>query len=1043
MKKSVKKKEKKNDIKKINDLEKKDIKDIKLSIIVPNYNNEKYLDKSVNYLLSQAYKNVEIIVVNDGSKGNSDEIMEKYMKDNRVKYIKHDVNKGLFQARLTGSDVATGDYIAFLDADDYASYDYYRTLVMKAVETDADMVIGNTVLEYDDGRRIQYPLFNMNFDILEGSKCLDEYFKQDGLIFSWHTVWNKIYSMELWKKARKHYDDIKTRLIMTEDFAFSSVLFYYVRKIATVKNDAIFYCQHEFTSTSVKDINANKAKNNIKDLLTSFNFVEAFMKKVKIYDKYKDNFYNWKHLYSLQHREQINSASKIDIDTKSELLLLLNNYCDDETTINNHWFFSMIETEWDERLEKLKLLISDDKIKCVSFDIFDTLVVRPFLQPVDLFRLMDDYYMNISCGKSAVKFSKFRVLSEQIARDNQFKKDSSIQEVCLDDIYRTIKDVYNLDDNELMLLKNKEIELEKRFCKRRQTAYELFTLAKDLGKKVICTSDMYLSKDVIEDILKNNGYFPDEIYLSCDVGKTKWTGDLFKVMLEKTGFKASSVLHIGDNYETDYSRAKSLGMEAVHFIKTTDLFLDKKYSGNLSQMLNSSLPFWFDNRESQSFMGIRTMTAFVANMYFDNPFRPFDLKTDFNYDPYLIGYYALGMYVFGVTNWLLKGVNGVNDKISFMARDGYLIMESYNIMKKLFDKVPVDEYMYVSRKALIPIMITDKLDFYKLSDFIEINKQTPKSILKYISNVIKVDTSRLEKMCELENIKFDSKFKDLIEFNNYIKIIVDNFYDEEYHRNNRKKLKEYFDKVLGEKPAVFDVGYSGRPEYYLGVLSDKKIDTYFLNINRDDAIEYARFGKFNLYTFFPAKPTATGNAYELLFSKLAPSCIGYDVTKNEVKPIFEEYDNDYQVYNIVNTMQQAALRFVSDIVNTFGKDVELLYYQDYYVALPILAYFNGACDLDRLPLSCVMFEDEIRTGEKCGMVDDMKKDLSTKNQSYLSELVEGTMGSGEKNVGNLTYTFVDLSKKSRFSRLLYYILFDRKTFKRRMSEIKHNMTHKK
>ena len=100
----------------------------KLSIIIPNYNNEKYLKRSLDCVIEQTYKNVEIIVVNDGSKGNSDEIMKTYQeKDIRVKYVKHDVNKGLFQARLTGASVATGDYIAFLDADDYTSIDFYRT----------------------------------------------------------------------------------------------------------------------------------------------------------------------------------------------------------------------------------------------------------------------------------------------------------------------------------------------------------------------------------------------------------------------------------------------------------------------------------------------------------------------------------------------------------------------------------------------------------------------------------------------------------------------------------------------------------------------------------------------------------------------------------------------------------------------------------------------------------------------------------------------------------------------------------------------------
>lgn len=106
--------------------------DKKLSVVVPNYNNEKFLKRSLDCLLEQSYKNLEIIVVNDGSPGDCDALMDNYLSDSRVKYVKHEGNKGLFQARLTGADEATGDYIAFLDADDYVSIDFYRKLMYQA-----------------------------------------------------------------------------------------------------------------------------------------------------------------------------------------------------------------------------------------------------------------------------------------------------------------------------------------------------------------------------------------------------------------------------------------------------------------------------------------------------------------------------------------------------------------------------------------------------------------------------------------------------------------------------------------------------------------------------------------------------------------------------------------------------------------------------------------------------------------------------------------------------------------------------------------------
>ena len=92
----------------------------KISIVIPVYNTEKYFRRCIKSVLQQSYKNLEIIVVDDGSTGNIRDIIQEYIQqDNRIQFICHLENKGLFQARLTGASKATGQYIAFLDSDDY------------------------------------------------------------------------------------------------------------------------------------------------------------------------------------------------------------------------------------------------------------------------------------------------------------------------------------------------------------------------------------------------------------------------------------------------------------------------------------------------------------------------------------------------------------------------------------------------------------------------------------------------------------------------------------------------------------------------------------------------------------------------------------------------------------------------------------------------------------------------------------------------------------------------------------------------------------
>lgn len=1013
------------------------MKNKKLSIVVPNYNNEKYLKKCIECLLQQTYKNVEIIVVNDGSKGKSDEIMATYSDNPKIKYVKHDVNKGLFQARLTGASNATGDYITFLDADDYVSIDYYRTMMRKAEETNSDMVISRMALEYDSGKQIEYKLFEKHFESLNGKECIDQYFKQKGLDFSWHTIWNKIYSKKLWDKAAKHYGDIKEKLVMTEDFAFSTVLFYYCTKITQVQNDRIFYCQHDVTSTSIQDITFSKAEKNIHDMKVSFTFVENFMKKVGIYDKYKEQLNEWKHLYANQHRNNVKRAKKLSKAEKEKIYNIIDEFCDDKSKIYNADFFYTIEVKYNDKLEKIKQLIASPKIKCVSFDIFDTLITRPFYEPLDMFRIMDKDYRELTHNDVGINFSKIRVISENICRENKRNTDPECQEVTLDEIYDTIHTQYEISKDVLEKLKKKECEYEIRFCKRRDTIHELYELALDMGKKVIFTSDMYLPEDVIVKILKENGYTEyTKLYLSSTVKKIKWTGDLYRHVFKDMGLEPGEMIHMGDNFESDYKRAKELGMNSIHIPKTIDVMTKTNYTNNLAQPLIKSLPFWRDNAESIRFMGIRCMMAVVANKLFDNPFKTFDHRTDFNSDPYLIGYYALGMYVYGVTKWILDETNDRYDKVSFMARDGYLILESYKIMKELYSNPAVEEYLYVSRKALIPVMIVDKLDFYKLSEIIEIQTHSPKNVIKYVKNILDIDEEKLEKLCKEQNISYTKKFQNNEEFNRYIKILVDNFYDEARHKEKREKLKEYFNKIMGDKPATFDVGYSGRPEFYLTHLCGKSIDTLFLNINRDDALEYSKVGNFKLKTYFEAKPTATGNAYELLFSKLAPSCIGYNITEKGVEPVFEKYENSYQVEQMVGIMQKAAIEFVSDIINIFKQDTDILYYQDYYITLPIMSYFNSATRLDKRPLDAVEFEDTIRTNKREKMIDSMQEDLNHKNQRTINDLYNNaTIWNKSQKVGKLDYNpTVDLNGRNKFVRLLYYALFDRTTLKRRIRD---------
>lgn len=1007
----------------------------KISVIIPVYNSEEFLPKCLNSLVKQSYKNLELIIVNDGSPKNCKEIAEEYkLKDNRIKYVEHEKNKGLFQARVTGFENSTGDYIAFLDADDYVSNDFYRELIEKAEETNSDIVFSKLVMDYAENDRRIYNLFEFPFEELNGKECYQEFYNQEGLNFAWHITPNKIYSREIWERAVIEYKKVKKHLIMTEDVAFANVLFYYAKKITKVDRVAFFYTKHDGASTSINDITFKKASKNIEDLTTSFSFVENFLKEKGIYEEYKVRFEKWRALYCQMHKSYLLNL-KFNKEEKENLEKMFEKFCPKQFEVRNAGFFSSVETPWNEGLDKIKDKIMKEETKIVSFDIFDTLITRPFLYPKDLFTFLNDDYRKLS-KNVGIDFARIREESEVLARTEAFEDKK--EEVKLDRIYEIIEEEYDVKKEIAEHLKKKEIELELRFCKRRETAYSIYKLAKYLGKKVICTSDMYLPLDVIEQILKTNGFNEiDKIYLSCEEMKTKSTGNLYEKVIKEENIEPSNIVHIGDNYRSDYEMAKKHKINSIYFPKTTDIMLDKNTTNNLAQMLYTSMPFWRDNQTSMNFIGIRTMIAVVANKYFDNPFRTFNRESDFNIDPYLIGYYAVGMYMFGVTNWLLRETENKGYKnLAFMARDGYLPMEIYNIFKKYYKNVPEAKYLRVSRKALISAIVIDKMDLYKLTDIINIENHNPKYIIKYVKQSLKdYPEEKIKEIIEKNGIEYEKDIKTRQKFNKLVKIIIDQLFDENKNNEKIEKLKGFFGKYFEDKSATFDIGYSGRPEMYLSILCNKPIDTYFLNINQDEAMKYSDVAGYKLNTYFDAKPAVTGFAYESIISELAPSTIGYDLTGEEVKPILEKNNKTYQEKYIISVMQNAAKQFVNDILEIFGEDYKKLYYQDYYISLPFMSYINSSKTIDMLMFDSIGFEDTVRSKEIKPITEDWLQERKYRNQRDMNSLISG----GNIAVTNSSYldynNVIDLENHSKLVRLIFYALYDRPTFKRRMREI--------
>lgn len=183
---------------------------ILVSIVVPIYNVEKYIEKCLNSLKNQTYKNIEIILVDDGSTDNSNLICDKFAKnDSRFKYYKKE-NGGLSDARNYGIKLCNGEFLTFVDSDDYVDFDYVEYLLNLCLSTNTLMGVAQHRVIYDK-KTIDFGDDYKKEEVLTGVNCLERMLYRDIIDTS---AWGKIYHNSLFKDIKypvgKYYEDIAT-----------------------------------------------------------------------------------------------------------------------------------------------------------------------------------------------------------------------------------------------------------------------------------------------------------------------------------------------------------------------------------------------------------------------------------------------------------------------------------------------------------------------------------------------------------------------------------------------------------------------------------------------------------------------------------------------------------------------------------------------------------------------------------------------------------------------------------------------------------------
>ena len=208
----------------------------KITVIVPVYNVKHYLDKCLDSLINQTYKNLEIIVINDGSTDNSGIICQEYaQKDNRIIYIEKE-NGGLSDARNVGLDKMTGSYVTFVDSDDWVESDYVEVLYNKLIEYQADIAVGNYCKFNESDLNFYFHIsenyFEKVYDNVSIVDCLNDSNKllNSALI----VAWGKIYRKEIISNFRFPVGRVTEDAVFNLKILLSSKSIVYINKASYI-----------------------------------------------------------------------------------------------------------------------------------------------------------------------------------------------------------------------------------------------------------------------------------------------------------------------------------------------------------------------------------------------------------------------------------------------------------------------------------------------------------------------------------------------------------------------------------------------------------------------------------------------------------------------------------------------------------------------------------------------------------------------------------------------------------------------------------------
>ncbi len=315
------------------------------------------------------------------------------------------------------------------------------------------------------------------------------------------------------------------------------------------------------------------------------------------------------------------------------------------------------ESEISQRTLPVHLTMQLMLYDVISFDIFDTLLLRPFANPTDLFYII---------GKrlDMPEFHKLRIEAEKRAREIAIAETGS-REITIYNIYAQIEQKTRLPQIKGV---EAEFEAELQYCVANPYMKQVFRMLQEQGKTIVITSDMYLPHDMMQQLLEKNGYSGfEKLYVSCDYGCNKHQKGLYKYLLRD--YRGQKIVHVGDNTKADIKCAEECGIKTKYY-KGVHAIGNPYRSDGMSELIGSAY-------------------SGIVNCHLHNGTQQYDTYYEY-------GFTYGGLYVFGFCNWIYQKARAADvEKILFLSRDGAIY---HKVFSRFFSDVP-SEYFLWSRTA--------------------------------------------------------------------------------------------------------------------------------------------------------------------------------------------------------------------------------------------------------------------------------------------------------------------------------------------------------